>query len=800
MINSRLIKLWTPEDCQRVIPFWMSLCFFTSTKPRVPDEVKGASEAKADSTINWGLEEKSEYSKEETVDEEIEWLTTYEEEEKKDDDEDDRSIDIKKTDDDKETYDEFVHGNEYVHDDVDEEMKDAEVTKTGKDGEDITDVEKTDAEKTEVTKGDLEQAGKLPLISSSLSVSSDFGNQFLNLSLNTSLNGTTKESPDTEINSLLDIQIQQEPTVLSPIPEIPLVTLARTPPPPSYVSNLTPVLQQTTTPIPTPPITTVAPAATTFLDPLPAIAQRVSVLEKDVQELKQVDQSPAIIATIRSEVPAAVDEYLGSSLEDTLQKVLQKHKELIQQSSQKDVFEIIKIKQEQAAKEPQLKFSAIPYDQVVEAEFKQKEILFKMMRESKSYRKHPKHKALYDALMLSLIQDEDDLDRMVPDLRKRDRKEDEDPSSGSNQGKKKRSSGKGSEPSKTSSASKKTSKGNTPPKSSKNGKSASAEESVKEATHEVTMGDEEPVQDNVNDVDQPNVVDDQPEQPWFNNLLSAQKDSLTFNELMTTLIDFSKFTMNRLKINKLTKSHLVGLVYNLLKGTCQSNIELEYNMEECYKALSDQLDWNNLEGDRYPFDLSKPLPLKGHPGHLTVASEYLFNNDLEYLKSSDPEKKYTMSITKTKATRYKFLKHDVFSHLKILSVKSVTVNKLHGYGYLEEIMVRRADRQLYKFKEIDFVNLHLNDIEDMLLVVVQHKLFHLDGDVIVDLVVALRMFTRSLIIKKRVEDVQLGVESYQKKLNITKRPKDFPGISAKELYTPSFDPPRIFYADLSNRK
>ncbi|GKG58862.1 hypothetical protein Tco_0594632, partial [Tanacetum coccineum] len=44
---------------------------------------------------------------------------------------------------------------------------------------------------------------------------------------------------------------------------------------------------------------------------------------------------------------------------------------------------------------------------------------------------------------------------------------------------------------------------------------------------------------------------------------------------------------------------------------------------------------------------------------------------------------------------------------------------------------------------------------NMLLLVVQHKLFHLNGDVIVDLAVALRMFTRSLIIKKRVEDVQL---------------------------------------------
>ncbi|GJT32380.1 hypothetical protein Tco_0922799 [Tanacetum coccineum] len=206
---------------------------------------------------------------------------------------------------------------------------------------------------------------------------------------------------------------------------------------------------------------------------------------------------------------------------------------------------------------------------------------------------------------------------------------------------------------------------------------------------------------------------------------------------MATPIDFSKFEKNRLKLDKITKEDLVRPVFNLLKGTYQSSIELEYNKEECYKALIERLDWENPKG------------------HLTIASEYFFNNDLEYLKSIDSERKYTMSITKIKVSR--FLKHDVYSHLKILSVVSKTVNKLHGYGYLEEIMVRRPDRQLYKFKEGDFVNLHLNDIEDMLLLVVQCKLFYLNGEVIVDLAVALHMFTRSLIIKKRVEDVQLGV-------------------------------------------
>ncbi|GKB39665.1 putative disease resistance RPP13-like protein 1 [Tanacetum coccineum] len=93
--------------------------------------------------------------------------------------------------------------------------------------------------------------------------------------------------------------------------------------------------------------------------------------------------------------------------------------------------------------------------------------------------------------------------------------------------------------------------------------------------------------------------------------------------------------------------------------------------------------------------------------------------------------------------------------MRILSVVNVKINKKLGYGYLEEIVVRRADKKLYTFKEGDFKNLHLNHIEDMLILHVQNRLSNLEGNDVVDLVVALRMFTRILVIKKRVEDVQL---------------------------------------------
>ncbi|GJX71294.1 hypothetical protein Tco_0308465 [Tanacetum coccineum] len=59
--------------------------------------------------------------------------------------------------------------------------------------------------------------------------------------------------------------------------------------------------------------------------------------------------------------------------------------------------------------------------------------------------------------------------------------------------------------------------------------------------------------------------------------------------------------------SNLTKEIPVRTAFKLLKGTRTNYAELEYDFEECYKALSEKLDWENPEGGDYPFDLSKPL-------------------------------------------------------------------------------------------------------------------------------------------------------------------------------------------------
>ncbi|GJR07749.1 hypothetical protein Tco_0790401, partial [Tanacetum coccineum] len=58
---------------------------------------------------------------------------------------------------------------------------------------------------------------------------------------------------------------------------------------------------------------------------LSALYQRIIDLQKNVKELKTVDHSSALFSTIKSEVLNAIKEYLATSLDNALYKVLKKH-------------------------------------------------------------------------------------------------------------------------------------------------------------------------------------------------------------------------------------------------------------------------------------------------------------------------------------------------------------------------------------------------------------------------------------------------------------------------------------------
>ncbi|GJR32103.1 hypothetical protein Tco_1108335 [Tanacetum coccineum] len=645
----------------------------TGAKLGVANEDKDITEEKV--ILEWGDEQDSKHSDDDNDDAEKDEMDGD------DDDEGDDHVSDKQDDDDEDDETESDEDDIYkckirVRKDEDVELKDVKVKGPGKGDEEITDAAKEEVEKTSEAKDDTKKS-ELPPSSSSLSISLGFGDQFLKLSSDSSLVSTVKDSADVDVSSLLDIPIQHKtPQIQSPsVQKIP-----------------------------------------------------VAKLEKDVSELKTGDHSSVALAVLQSYVPTVVDSYLDTK---HLPELTKKLTPTTEQESE-----------------------------ITLKEYDLKSALYQSMHANKSFNRNPANHRLYHTLMEALIKDENAMDKGVADTvkdhkRKHDDDEDdddEDPPVGPNQDKNtKMRRTKESESSNKPTTTKETPKGKTLTKGSKTGKSALAKEPVEEPITEMIMNDVG--DDVVRDDDQPQatskpktsktlnpewfkqpskpptpdpewnkcqVVLDQPAQPWFNQMVSASKDPLTFNNLMATPIDF-------------------------------------YN-------------------------------------HRTVAVDYFFNNDLEYLKTSDPEVTYTTSITKTKAAWY-----------EIKGIKDIvpTLWSTIKHAYNEDALIRikhwgkrrklwyRSHLNKFSKQYVYATKAILGVKSDMLLLAVQHKLFHLDGNVIVDFIMDLRMFTRSLILKRCVEDLHLGVESYQNNLNITKPQKTFLEIESKEPYTPSYDPPGI---------
>nr|GEW74243.1 hypothetical protein [Tanacetum cinerariifolium] len=299
-------------------------------------------------------------------------------------------------------------------------------------------------------------------------------------------------------------------------------------------------------------------------------------------------------------------------------------------------------------------------------------------------------------------------------------------------------------------------------------------------------------------------------------------------------------------VDTLTPELLAGPTFDLMKGSCTSLIELEYHLEEVYKETTDQLDWVNPEGQQYPHNLLQPLPLiPDNQGRRVIPFAHFINNDLEYLRGGASSRKYTTSVTKTKATDYgnikwiedlappsmwiqepiNYDKHalwgvshwgrkrqqfygfavnresalDVYSKRRIISVTDLKIVEWHSYKHLDWITVCHDDDKLYKFKEGDFKRLRLQDIEDMLLLLVQGKLSNLTIEERYAFNVSLRMFTRTIVIQRRMKDPQLGVESYQKRLNLTKPDTYRSDLKRREAYT-TYSNPRGFIYQNKDKK
>nr|GEY83143.1 copia protein [Tanacetum cinerariifolium] len=274
-------------------------------------------------------------------------------------------------------------------------------------------------------------------------------------------------------------------------------------------------------------------------------------------------------------------------------------------------------------------------------------------------------------------------------------------------------------------------------------------------------------------------------QPWISELANQTNSRSSFNELMDTHMEFLAFLMNRLKVDTLTLELLAGPTYELMKGSCKSLVELKFFLKEVNKATTYKLDWINLEGQQYPHNLLKPLPLiPNFRGRCAISFDHFIKMtssiyvEVPQVASTQllsPRQRQqimgTSSGLKTWCLAQCGFKNqesarDVYSKCRIIAVTELKIVEWHNYKHLDWIMLTN-------------------------LTVEKRFAFN----------VSLRMFTRSIIIQRRVEDLQLGVKSYQKKLNLTRPYTYRSDLKRKEAYTAYSNPRGFIYhnKDKQNR-
>ncbi|GKB47079.1 hypothetical protein Tco_0897832 [Tanacetum coccineum] len=314
--------------------------------------------------------------------------------------------------------------------------------------------------------------------------------------------------------------------------------------------------------------------------------------------------------------------------------------------------------------------------------------------------------------------------------------------------------------------------------------------------------------------------------PQENSLLAQTGDMATFMD----------WYCKRQGITHLTLQDLEGPAFEIVKVFHPDVIHLQFQMEECHKLLTDQVDDAIIR-----YNVSKPLPLGGEPGHVTIQPDFFFNKDLEYLRYGRKAGRPALSISKMKAACYPDVgleqlvpdqfwieeecKYDIaamygishwwvqrqrfyidrFSsegdrravrtHMRILSVVRIEVFSMYGYNYMKKIVLRRADLKEYIIAERDFKHMYPSDFEDLYLLNLQGHLNHLSPEDKKILTTAVNLWTRNLVIRHRVEDFQLGIESYQTQLNLTKPRWEATGFEFKHDYTVIDSPRAVTFRD-----
>ncbi|GJY60193.1 hypothetical protein Tco_0460850 [Tanacetum coccineum] len=181
--------------------------------------------------------------------------------------------------------------------------------------------------------------------------------------------------------------------------------------------------------------------------------------------------------------------------------------------------------------------------------------------------------------------------------------------------------------------------------------------------------------------------------------------------------------------------------------------------------------------------------LNGLPRSINVATMLkhvsIFNNMLSSIPFNYPQlsiqhwkDSWHKKVYKQNQKKVRKNPEDYYSNHGIIEVVRIITNHPHGLDFMEQTIVMRANDKPDKFSEDDFKYLNKNDIEDLYYLCRSKEIDNRK----VKLMNLLITFIRSYVIWERVLIFQLGIESYQMKVNLTAPTLTFLGIEEHAPY------------------
>ncbi|GKD17100.1 hypothetical protein Tco_1206258 [Tanacetum coccineum] len=233
-------------------------------------------------------------------------------------------------------------------------------------------------------------------------------------------------------------------------------------------------------------------------------------------------------------------------------------------------------------------------------------------------------------------------------------------------------------------------------------------------------------------------------------------DELPTEKVSQELMDEVSQTVDEAKLRK--------VVDEMLRQKCTSGDDHQYHIDHMQNFLKNDIVWESRKEILVPPYQPKPSPVVQRCQRNPKAPALsLVNQDLLYLNkgNSGPEK---IALSLHKFPPVRFPDNDIeerTSRWVTKCVKKFNPYALYGVEHWknQHVKIYYIKRQQEPEKpKPDYKNLNKNDIEDMYLLIVNHKV---DDYVETGLLWSLSVFIRSTVIWERVHDFQLGLKSYK---------------------------------------